>query len=206
MQQQTVTRVKTGAVLLLALLAGATNAQQAPSTVQAYDVEVVVFRILSGSGTPEEWSAEKGLQPQQLTVPDDESAAPGALSAAPPVATTTETFPALPTPRFKLSAIEDTLRRSRNYQVMGHFGWTQPGFPRTEAHYMSIDSLVTGGLTGRVALSRGRYLHFTVDLVLNDSSGERFLLQHTRRMRSNERHYIDHPKFGVIALVTPTQG
>lgn len=206
MRQQILTRMKTATVLLLALLAGATSAQQAPATVQAYDVEVVVFRTLSAGATPEEWGAEKGLQPQQLTVPDDESGAPGAVAAAPPVATTTETFPALPTSRFKLSAIEDTLRRSRNYQVMGHFGWTQPGFPRTEAHYMSIDSLVTGGLTGRVALSRGRYLHFTVDLVLNDSSGERFLLQHTRRMRSNERHYIDHPKFGVIALVTPTQG
>jgi hypothetical protein len=204
MQKSLHNTLKTAAIVLLALTAGATGAQQSTSAVQSYDVEVVVFRILSGSGTPEVWSAEKGLQPQQLTVPDDES--PGAITAAPPIATTTETFPALPPARFKLTAIEDTLRRSRNYQSLGHFGWTQPGFPRTEAHYMSIDSQVTGGLTGRVALSRGRYLHFTMDLILNDSTGERFILQHTRRMRSNERHYIDHPKFGVIALVTPTQG
>lgn len=198
---------KAAVLVLLALLAGATSAQQATAPVQSYDVEVVVFRILGAGATPEDWRIETGLQPQQFSMQDEEpGAAGGAASAAPPVATSTETFPALPASRYKLTAIEDTLRRSRNYQVLGHFAWTQPGFPRTEAHYMSIDPLVTGGLTGRVALARGRYLHFTFDLALTDSSGERYILQHTRRMRSNERHYIDHPKFGVIALVTPSQG
>ena len=205
MPKHMLNHLKIAAVLLLALTAGATSAQQT-SALQSYDVEVVIFRILSGSATPEVWSAEQGLQPQ-LTVPADDEQATGAISAAPPVETTTETFPALPSARYKLSAIEDALKRNRNYQPLGHFGWTQPGFPRTEAHYMSIDPLVTGGgLSGRVALSRGRYLHLTLDLVLNDSSGERYILQHTRRMRSSERHYIDHPKFGVVALITPTQG
>jgi hypothetical protein len=205
MRQPFLALSKTAAVILITLMTGTTSAQQTPSAVQAYDVELVVFRILSTSATPEDWGAEKGLQPQELAVPDEDQGTAGAIAPPPPVATSTETFPALPPPRFKLSGIEDTLKRSRNYQVLGHFGWTQPGFPRTEAHYMSIDSLMTGDLTGRVALARGRYLHFTVDLALNDSTGERFLLQHTRRMRSNERHYIDHPKFGVIALVTPSQ-
>ena len=199
-----IARTKTAAILALALLAGSAGAQQSTAAIQSYDVELVIFRILSSNGTPEEWAAEKGLAPQQLTVPDDESTPATTATPAPaPVATTMETFPSLPTSRFKLAAVDESLRRSRNYQSLGHFGWTQPGFPRTEAHYMSIDSQVAPGLTGRVALSRGRYLHLTLDLVLEDSSGERFILQHTRRMRSNERHYIDHPKFGVIALVTP---
>lgn len=198
--------MKTAAVLVLALLAGSAGAQQSTAAIQSYDVELVIFRILSSNSTPEEWAAEKDLAPQQLTVPDDDpSPAAPAPALAAPIATSTESFPALPTTRFKLSAIDATLRRSRNYQSLGHIGWTQPGFPRTEAHYMSIDAQVAQGLTGRVALSRGRYLHLTMDLVLEDGTGERFVLQHTRRMRSNERHYIDHPKFGVIALVTPTQ-
>jgi len=33
---------------------------------------------------------------------------------------------------------------------------------------------------------------------------QRFVLRQTRRMRSNERHYIDSPKFGVIAVITPS--
>ena len=57
-------------------------------------------------------------------------------------------------------------------------------------------------------LPRGRYLHLTLDLVL-DGAGEpgeppqQYVLRQTRRMRSNERHYIDSPKFGVIAVITP---
>jgi len=204
MRHNTLARLKTSAIVLLALLAGAAGAQQSP--VQAYDVELVIFRTLSSSATPEEWGAEKGLAPQQLTVPDDESPNAPAPTIAPPLAMSSETFPALPPARFKLTSIDESLKRSRNYQSLGHFGWTQPGFPRTEAHYMSIDSQVAPGLTGRVALSRGRYLHLTLDLVLEGSGGERYLLQQTRRMRSNERHYIDHPKFGIIALITPAQG
>ena len=65
----------------------------------------------------------------------------------------------------------------------------------------------SSGLSGQIALSRGRYLHLTLDLGLStgDRSGQRYVLRQTRRMRSNERHYIDHPKFGVIALITPTR-
>jgi hypothetical protein len=197
--------LKASVIVILALLAGAAGAQQSGSGMQAYDVELVIFRILSGNATPEEWGTEKSLAPQQLTVPDDESPNAPAPVIAPPLATSTETFPALPPTRFKLTAVDESLKRSRNYQSLGHFGWTQPGFPRSEAHYMSIDSQVAPGLTGRVALSRGRYLHLTLDLALQGADGERFILQHTRRMRSTERHYIDHPKFGVIALITPVQ-
>lgn len=200
-----IARLKASILVLLALLAGAASAQQSGG-LQAYDVELVIFRNLSSNATPEEWNTEKGLAPQQLTVPDDESSAAAPAPAAPPRATSAETFPALPAARFKLTAIDESLKRSRHYQSLGHFGWTQPGFPRSEAHYMSVDSQVNPLLTGRVALSRGRYLHLTLDLVLQGPDGERFLLQHTRRMRSNERHYIDHPKFGVVALITPSAG
>jgi hypothetical protein len=195
--------VKTAALAALALMVGSAGAQQ--SGLQSYDVELVIFRNLAGGASAEDWGQESGLT-QNSPLGDEESTPGAAIEVAPPppVATATETFPALPAARIKLSAIADSLRRSRGYQPLAHFGWTQPGFPRTEAHYMSIDSQATpgSGLTGRVALSRGRYLHLTLDLVL-EGNGERYVLRQTRRMRSNERHYIDHPKFGVIALVTP---
>ena len=65
----------------------------------------------------------------------------------------------------------------------------------------------TAGLQGQIAVTRGRYLHLTLDLVMDGAAtgeGSRYVLRQTRRMRSNERHYIDSPKFGVIALITPT--
>ena len=195
------------ALLALALIVGSASAQQAATALQSYDVELVIFRSVAANATTEQWSAENGGAKQDVVVAD-EDAPSAAVAAVAPVTTSTESFPDLAQTKFKLAAVEESLRRSRNYQVLGHFGWTQPGFPRTEAHYMSITPQVLqgSGLTGRVAVSRGRYLHLTLDLALESPGepGQRYVLQQTRRMRSNERHYIDHPKFGVIALITQT--
>lgn len=201
----TVTLLKSAAIVTLGLIVGAAGAQQT-AALQSYDIELVIFRTLSSNATPEEWTKET-VTAGQLPLPDDESPAAGAATESAPIATATETFPALASAKFKLVPIADTLRRSRNYQALAHFGWTQPGFPRTEAHYMSIDSQAVNGLSGRVAVSRGRYLHLTLDLVYEPPGepGQRYVLRQTRRMRSNERHYIDHPKFGVIALITQSE-
>jgi hypothetical protein len=196
---------------LLAIVAAAAltsaSAQQTTALVQ-YDVELVIFRTLSANASPEDWNMEAAAAGQRLAIPDDEPS-PFATSAPPPPPTTT--FPTLPAAKFKLTAVTDTLRRSRAFQPLAHFGWTQPGYPRDAAKYLSINSLVpaSAGLVGQVALSRGRYLHLTLDLVYDapgadGASSQRYVLRQTRRMRSNERHYLDHPRFGVIALVTPS--
>lgn len=200
---------KLGLGLLAAALlcVGSAVAQQASPTqpgLQSYHVELLVFRNLSGKETPENWSVEAlGSEEQVVAIPDDESEA----TEAPAPTAPTASYPALPASKMKLTAIEDTMRRSRDYQPVAHVGWTQPGFARNDARFLSVGSLVPGsaGLQGQIALSRGRYLHLTLDLVL-DSQGESpqgYVLRQTRRMRSNERHYIDSPKFGVIALITP---
>lgn len=190
----------------LGLVASA-SAQQ--SGLQSYDVELIVFRTLSSKATPEQWNIEAGTADQHLTTPEEEPQ-DGEEAIAPPPTAPMMTFPALPSSKFKLTAIADTLRRSRNYQPLAHFGWTQPGFPRGEARYMSIDGLAPAGtgLGGQIALSRGRYLHLTLELTYDspEEGGQRMVLKQTRRMRSNERHYIDHPKFGVIAVITPSAG
>jgi hypothetical protein len=195
------------AVLLAALMSmmGSAVAQQAP--LQSYDVELLIFRNLGAHETPENWGMEAAAAAQRLDIPDDESTAP---PEAPAVAAPTVTYPALPASKMKLTAIEDTLRRSRNYQPVAHIGWTQPGYARNAAQYLSVDSLVpaASGLQGQIALSRGRFLHLTLDLMLDSGNGdgEHYVLRQTRRMRSNERHYIDSPKFGVIAIITPSTG
>jgi hypothetical protein len=202
-------RRKLGAALLaMALLSvGSAGAQQASPTqpgLQSYDVELLIFRNLSGKESPESWGVEAASAAQRMAIPDDET---GAAEAPAPVAPTVS-FPSLPASKMKLTAIEETMRRSRGYQPIAHVGWTQPGFARNAAKYLSVSSLVpaSSGLQGQIALSRGRYLHLTLDLVY-DAQGEapqRYVLRQTRRMRSNERHYIDSPKVGVIAVITPT--
>ena len=193
------------AVVLAALMSvGSAVAQQA-APVQSYDVELLIFRNLGGRETQESWGTEAASAAQRLDIPDEEATAPPET----PLVAPTVTFPALPSAKMKLTAIEDTMRRSRAYQPVAHIGWTQPGFARNSAKYLSVASLVPGssGLQGQIALSRGRYLHLTLDLVLDSTAsgdGQRYVLRQTRRMRSNERHYIDSPKFGVIAVITPS--
>jgi hypothetical protein len=185
------------------------SAQQAAAPLQSYDVELIIFRTLSSNASPEQWSLEAAEANQRLAIPEDEPAPAAATDPAQAPPPATAAFPTLPSARFKLTAIEDTLKRSRAYQPLAHVGWTQPGYPRDAAQFIPIGSLVPAstGLLGQIALSRGRYLHLTLDLVYTpEGSAERYVLRQTRRMRSNERHYIDHPKFGVIALVTPTAG
>lgn len=195
--------IRAAAVTLLALSVGAASAQTA---MTSYDVELVIFRNLASNSTPELWEKELGATSHQATENDDESAESGAATDAAPAAAATENFPALTADKLKLGAIADTLKRNRNYQVLAHFGWSQPGYPRTAAHYTSINAESAAGLGGRAAVSRGRYLHLTLDLNYSPpGSNERYVLRQTRRMRSNERHYIDHPKFGVIALITQSQ-
>jgi len=193
-------------IAALGLVASA-SAQQTGLT--SYDVELIIFRTLTSKATPEDWALEAGTANQHLTT-EEQTSEDGEQAIAPSPTAPMMTFPALQPSQLKLSAMADTLRRSRNYQPLAHFGWTQPGFPRGEARYMSIDGLVPAGsgLGGQVALSRGRYLHLTLELTYDppEDGGQRMVIKQTRRMRSNERHYIDHPKFGVIAVITPSTG
>lgn len=196
-------RVFVGVIAALAMVIHPASAQEGADLPQ-YDVELIIFRHLSSDATAEQWSMELS-NGQGLEIPDEDG-----TPFDPPVSATpqtTQNFPPLPAARMKLSAIEEALRRSRGYRPLAHFGWTQPGFARNAAPSISLDSLVpaSSGVTGQVALSRGRYLHLSLDLTFTppDGSGERYVLRQSRRMRSNERHYIDHPKFGVIAVVTP---
>lgn len=59
-------------------------------------------------------------------------------------------------------------------------------------------------LDGTVSLSRSRFLHLAADLIYVDpDTGIPMQLKESRRMRSNELHYLDHPRFGVLVQVTP---
>ena len=195
-------------VVLMALLVGAADAQQTPSELPSYDVELVIFRTITANATPEQWILEEREAGLPLEIPDDE---PTPFTATVEPVPAAATFPALPSSRFKLTAIEQSLRRSRNYQPLAHIGWTQPGFDRNAAQYLPVDALApNSGLTGQIAVTRGRYLHLTLELTYDspataDEPSQRYVMRQTRRMRSNERHYIDHPRIGVIALVTPTE-
>ncbi len=201
---------RTTLLCTLALLIGSAGAQQSPTSLQSYDVELVVFRNLTPVNSAELLNLDSPTPTPAAAAPlTDEEANAATASNVIPEQRSLDTFPALSASKFKLGAVEDSLRRNRNYQVLAHIGWTQPGYARTDAHYLAVEPLVGGstGLGGRIAVTRGRYLHLALDVNYTSAEeAQRFLLRQTRRMRSNERHYIDHPKFGVIALIVPSGG
>jgi len=188
---------------LAALVLPAAAEDVLPAAPQKYDVELVVFRVVSPNATPENWAAEQALAGRGVQLDSDEES-PAAVAADRGVRELSVT--AVPGDRFKLSGIEDALRRSREYQPVAHFGWTQTGYPLNSAPQVDLDALLPQGspLGGKASLSRGRYLHLTLNISLQPPGGApRYFLQQSRRMRSNEKHYFDHPQFGVIAIVTP---
>jgi hypothetical protein len=190
-------------------------AQEAP--LQSYDVELIIFRVNRPSSSPENWSLS-GVLPKPAAPTEDETTtstgaapipAPPAPAAAPPPPAETS-FPALNASQMRMNGVAESLRRGKTYQPLAHFGWTQPGFPLGASPKFSIRSYLPGflpegiSLDGEVSLSRGpRLLHLMLDLTYQAPEGQRYFLRETRRMRSTERHYLDHPYFGVIALITP---
>ena len=61
-------------------------------------------------------------------------------------------------------------------------------------------------LDGTVRVHLARYLHAEVDLVYHRDDVEfPFRLATSRRMRSGELHYLDHPVFGVLIKVIPLE-
>jgi hypothetical protein len=157
-----------------------------------YDVEILVFRPLDPFDDGELWPQEPGR-------PDIEQAVeiqPGGTMS-----------PLSPT-SFRLSDVEGALRLSRGYRPLFHLAWTQPGLGTGRAmpvHIISGETPDGTIIEGTVTLARERYLHLYVDLVMYSDDGltPPFRLAAHRRMRSRELHYIDHPRFGVLAIVTP---
>ncbi|HEY4731873.1 MAG TPA: CsiV family protein [Gammaproteobacteria bacterium] len=76
-------------------------------------------------------------------------------------------------------------------------------------------------IDGTIKIALGKYLHMDMDLLYRTKAAARdevdifgfrkeedspsvFRMQQSRRVRSGEVHYFDHPAFGVIAIMTPS--
>lgn len=125
--------------------------------------------------------------------------------------------------------IADRMRRLDVYDVLLHAGWTQAARPKDESITMRLDMLTAPpeNLSGEFTLYLSRFLHLVADLELDapgnpsvpvaiEQPRERafdrpapvagpvhYRIQEDRIFRSDETRYYDHPKFGIVARVTP---
>jgi len=140
--------------------------------------------------------------------------------------------------KFKLGGIRKRLANSPRYRPILHTGWVQEAPWRgrdvlqpivfqanTDGAPVGLSPSRVPDITGTLTLSRKRYLHLDVDLVmhepstqaeaydqlaLNDrfadfsNSGNRpvtaFRLKESRRLKRGEIHYLDNPAFGLIVI------
>jgi len=175
--------------ILAATLLGAASAASAQGG-NLYSVEVLVFAHPGGDAMQAEaWRADPGE-------PDTSRAAPvaagGEVGALGPTA-------------YRLSGAWQALRNSSGYRPLRHLAWTQAGYSEARAPHVLVGDGPGSELHGVVQISRARFLHAKVDLVYQ-IAGQRYRFKARRRMRSNELHYLDHPLFGVLLIVTPLGG
>ncbi|HEY4644860.1 MAG TPA: CsiV family protein [Steroidobacteraceae bacterium] len=200
-------------VAIVAVTLQASGAEPTRLQESAYNIELVIFRALTPLGVQEDWSVESGRSLPGVGVAVDDGGG-GAADATTSRLSVSSLSPAL----FRLSGIESSLQRSRSYEVIGHIGWTQIAVPRGSGLAVDLSEIGLSGLSvqGTGALERGKYLYLRLDLAyapgqlpaslvgdVQSAGPVTFSLSQVRRVRPFERHYFDHPAFGVIALISP---
>lgn len=64
----------------------------------------------------------------------------------------------------------------------------------------------TTEVNGTLKVRLGRFLHLETHLVYTDAERQTsFNLYQSRRMRSRELHYVDNPRFGLLARIIPVE-
>ncbi len=206
------TTLAVACVIVATVAAGAGGAAPAPDT---FNVELVVFRYSGTVSSPENWdigppaaSANADTNADATAAATDTTAAPDAIRPLNPA-------------QFQLAGTEATMRRNPGYEPLAHFGVRMTVPERETGTVVPVQSLVdpASGITGSITLQRGRFLHLALDLAYTTSNPPAKLLQpnapagpltfqmhQDRRMRPFERHYFDHPAFGVIAIITTVGG
>ena len=197
-----------------------------PAPLADYRVEVLIFEYLTTTGAEEDWSADP-LRELAASAPGDGDRTSPTETTTP--ARLTDTARAVTEPmelRYRLVDNSELqlvdayarMRGSRDFRPLLHTAWEQPGYPRDNAPTLDLARVgqLPARLGGTVALSLGRYLHLTLALDLGasatvaaamspslESDPPIYLLRESRRLRSKELHFFDHPKFGALVRVDP---
>jgi hypothetical protein len=181
----------------LALAAAATDKDKEST----YHVEVLVF----ATRLPQ-------LDGDELWTQDQAGNSASALAEA--------EAPGPAAPVNNLSAAANDLARDGRFRILGYFSWTQTADAKSASKPVRLRGTNPKNpdeLDGSMRLYLSRYLHLDLNLGYRedardakpagaggDNSGKiSYRISEQRRVKSQETHYFDHPKFGALVRLTP---
>jgi hypothetical protein len=132
-------------------------------------------------------------------------------------------FRVLRADELELAGTYARLENLRAYTLLAHGGWIQEGLDETAARSMDLANLGIVNPSGSLRLHVSRFLHLGVDLELRAQApgaenpvdaapsalaeitpwSTRYRMVEQRRARSGELHYVDHPRFGLLFMISP---
>jgi len=167
-----------------------------------YSVEYIVFENKPlGNQHLEPWSKAPFTLPNSARVLNEDVSA--------------QEFSLLKVGQQQLHGVLSRLKSLSSYQPLAHGGWIQPLAKNSKLQPIAM-SVVTANqqLEGSINFHRGKYLHLDFDLQLSEMPAlptydntdisltpHLYRLTESRRVKTGESNYFDHPRFGVIAIV-----
>lgn len=85
------------------------------------------------------------------------------------------------------------IKRASDYQLVEHLSWGQASLPYRQSTAVTL----SGDPHGSLKVYANHLLYINIDL---DFGGYR--MEEKRRIKLNEQHFFDHPKFGLLVQVS----
>lgn len=127
------------------------------------------------------------------------------LPQLPPVSSIAGRVETLGADSWQLGGAKEALARRGGMHILAHTAWSAiiPPNGRTTARLEDVLG-ESSPLEGGIAVQRSQYLFLFVDV--DWRNGEHaYGIRTKRRIKFGERHYFDHPAFGLIVQVRPTK-
>ena len=93
------------------------------------------------------------------------------------------------------------LTQRKGYKPLLHTAWVQKVNKNSYGRATKIRT-PNGLINGFFRLQRGHLIHMVTDMEYSRNQTV-YRLNEKRRFKLNETHYFDHPKFGILARVSP---
>ena len=114
---------------------------------------------------------------------------------------------------FLQPAITKSLEQDGHYRVLAYLRWVQTVDAKSVAKPMRVTSTNPGELEGTIRFFMSRHLHLDVNLLLretvaaagSDPATNVYQISEQRKIKTQETHYFDHPRLGVLVRVIPVE-